>query len=64
MRTKSNDSYNRTEPIDSELFNDSVSALKSLGFTAKTAKEKVTQILNDNPGLEVEEVVKLALKKS
>lgn len=56
----------KTENNKNELNEDhliAVDALRSLGFNAKIAKEKVINIVTVNPDYGVEDIVKLALKK-
>lgn len=42
---------------------DAISALRSLGFTQKAAKERMKIIFRDNPSASTEEAVKMALKR-
>ena len=48
--------------ISSEIQNEAVSALTMLGFTASATQKAVTAILQEQPELKVEQVIKLALK--
>lgn len=49
--------------IDNEVLEDSVSALRSLGISAKAAKEKVQHIMKANPEADIETIIKTALKR-
>ena len=48
--------------ISTEIQNEAVSALMMLGFTASATQKVVTAILQEQPELKVEQVIKLALK--
>ena len=48
--------------ISSEIQNEAVSALMMLGFTASATQKVVNAILQEEPTLKVEQVIKLALK--
>ena len=48
--------------ISSEIQNEAVSALMMLGFTASATQKAVSAILQEQPELKVEQVIKLALK--
>ena len=48
--------------IDSEVRDEAVSALTMLGFSPAPSAKVVTAILEENPSMPVEQVVKLALK--
>ncbi|NQU86759.1 MAG: Holliday junction branch migration protein RuvA [Mariniphaga sp.] len=48
---------------DNTIRNESLSALVMLGFAKKDAEKTLDKILNENPGLTVESVIKHALKR-
>ena len=48
--------------ISSEIQNEAVSALMMLGFAASATQKAVSAILQEQPDLKVEQVIKLALK--
>lgn len=52
-----------TAPIDNAVKDEAVSALTMLGFAPAPSQKVVVQLLQDNPTLPVEQVVKLALKQ-
>lgn len=49
--------------IDAQVMDESVRALKSLGFSIQVAKERVLGILTEIPDASVETVIKMALKR-
>lgn len=49
-------------PVNNAVKDEAVSALTMLGFAPAPTQKVVVQILQDNPGAAVEEVVKMALK--
>lgn len=51
------------DPIDKEVRNEAVGALTMLGFSPAPSSKVVSEILKQQPGLPVEQVVKLALKQ-
>jgi Holliday junction DNA helicase RuvA len=50
-------------PVDNEVRDEAVAALTMLGFSPAPTQKVVVQILQKEPGLPVEQVVKLALKQ-
>lgn len=48
--------------VDSPVKEEAVSALVMLGFSPAPSAKVVDQVMKDNPGIEVQQVVKLALK--
>ena len=52
----------KTPQISTEIQNEAVSALMMLGFTASATQKAVSAILQEQPELKVEQVIKLALK--
>jgi holliday junction DNA helicase RuvA len=50
-------------PSDNTIRNESLSALVMLGFTKKDVEKILDKILLENPGMTVESVIKLALKR-
>lgn len=50
-------------PVDSGVKDEAVAALTMLGFSPAPTQKVVVKILQDSPGLPVEQVVKLALKQ-
>ena len=53
----------KSAPVSSELQNEAVSALVMLGFTVSATQKVVAAILEEEPTLKVEQVIKLALKR-
>ena len=51
------------DPVDKEVRNEAISALTMLGFSPAPSSKVVNEILKQQPGLPVEQVVKLALKQ-
>lgn len=51
------------DPIDKEVRNEAIGALTMLGFSPAPSSKVVSEILKQQPGLPVEQVVKLALKQ-
>jgi len=49
-------------PINSLMKDEAVSALVMLGFSSAMSQKAVTKILNEQPDIQVEQVIKLALK--
>ncbi|MGI6223889.1 MAG: Holliday junction branch migration protein RuvA [Prevotella sp.] len=49
-------------PVESPIKEEAVSALVMLGFSPAPSAKVVDQVMKDNPGIQVEQVVKLALK--
>ena len=52
-----------TAPVNNQVKEEAVSALTMLGFSAAPTQKVVLQILQEQPDLPVEQVVKLALKQ-
>ena len=52
-----------TAPVNNQVKDEAVSALTMLGFSPAPTQKVVVQILQEQPGLPVEQVVKLALKQ-
>ena len=52
-----------TAPVNSQVKDEAVAALTMLGFSPAPTQKVVVQILQGQPGLPVEQVVKLALKQ-
>lgn len=52
----------KSAQISSEIQNEAVSALMMLGFAASATQKAVSAILQEQPDLKVEQVIKLALK--
>ena len=52
-----------TAPVDNQVKDEAVSALTMLGFAPAPTQKVVVQILQEQPELPVEQVVKLALKQ-
>ena len=50
-------------PADNTIRNESLSALVMLGFAKKDAEKAIDKILKEHPGIEVESVIKKALKR-
>ena len=50
-------------PAHSEVYEEAVAALTMLGFAPAPSQKVVTAILKEEPGLAVEKVIKLALKR-
>ena len=50
-------------PVNSQVKDEAISALTMLGFSPAPTQKVVMQILQDQPDLPVEQVVKLALKQ-
>ena len=50
-------------PAHSELYDEAIAALTMLGFAQAPSQKVVTAILKEEPGLTVEKVIKLALKR-
>ena len=50
-------------PSHSEVYEEAVAALTMLGFATAPSQKVVTAILKEEPGLAVEKVIKLALKR-
>ena len=48
--------------VESPVKEEAVSALVMLGFSPAPSAKVVDQVMKDNPGIEVQQVVKLALK--
>ena len=48
--------------VDSPVKEEAVSAIVMLGFSPAPSATAVDQVMKDNPGIEVQQVVKLALK--
>ena len=48
--------------VDSPVKEEAVSALVMLGFSPAPSAKVVDQVMKDNPGIEVQQVVKQALK--
>ena len=48
--------------VDSPVKEEAVSALVMLGFSPAPSAKVVDQVMKDNPGIEVQQAVKLALK--
>ena len=53
----------RTTPVNNQVKDEAVSALTMLGFSPAPTQKVVIQILQEQPELPVEQVVKLALKQ-
>ena len=49
--------------VDTDIRDEAVSALTMLGFAPAPSAKVVTAIMEEQPGLHVEQVVKLALKQ-
>lgn len=49
-------------PADKEAAEEAIGALTILGFQAATVRKTVAAILKDNPGMQVQQVIKQALK--
>lgn len=49
-------------PRVSEIYEEAVAALSMLGFTPQASQKVVQKLLQETPGLQVEEVIKQALK--
>lgn len=52
----------KVSPISTEIQSEAVSALMMLGFAASATQKAVSAILNEEPDLKVEQVIKKALK--
>ena len=52
-----------TAPVNNAVKDEAVSALTMLGFSPAPSQKVVLQILQEQPSLPVEQVVKLALKQ-
>ena len=52
-----------TTPVNNQVKDEAVSALTMLGFSPAPTQKVVIQILQEQPELPVEQVVKLALKQ-
>lgn len=52
----------KSSPVPTEIQNEAVSALTMLGFAASASQKAVCAILQEQPELKVEQVIKLALK--
>ena len=50
-------------PANSEIHDEAIAALTMLGFSQAPSQKVVTAILKEEPGLTVEKVIKLALKR-
>ena len=50
-------------PAHSEVYDEAIAALTMLGFAQAPSQKVVTAILKEEPGLTVEKVIKLALKR-
>ena len=50
-------------PAHSEVYEEAIAALTMLGFAQAPSQKVVTAILKEEPGLTVEKVIKLALKR-
>ena len=50
-------------PAHSEVYDEAIAALTMLGFAQAPSQKVVTAILKEEPGLAVEKVIKLALKR-
>lgn len=48
---------------DNGVFEESLSALKMLGFTRVASEKVVRQLMNENPGAPVEDIIRQSLKK-
>lgn len=48
---------------DNGVFEESLSALKMLGFTRAASEKVVRQLMNENPGAPVENIIRQSLKK-
>lgn len=52
-----------TAPVDTQVRDEAVAALTMLGFSPAPTQKVVVQLLQEQPSLPVEQVVKLALKQ-
>lgn len=60
---KTYDMENIVVSSDNSIKEEALSALEVLGFVKRQAEKTVTAILKETPGLDVEKLIKLALKK-
>jgi Holliday junction DNA helicase RuvA len=56
-------SVTNLSPAHSEVYEEAIAALTMLGFAQAPSQKVVTAILKEEPGLTVEKVIKLALKR-
>lgn len=54
--------FPKVSPVSTEIQSEAVSALMMLGFAASATQKAVSAILNEEPDLKVEQVIKKALK--
>ena len=56
------DTLNIQTPANNEIFDEALAALVMLGFSQQASQKVLKKLLSDSPGLNVEDVIKKALK--